>query len=335
MAQHDNDQESEITKVNNVRPTEAPPQDTTENKLSSLQAINKISEWKSTLSGALDDQRLFWALFVLTIFYIFYILVNATHNDDEKDEDSITELCKCNPNHRLFYVIWFSFCWLLWVVFHFIVLIGDSKNYFARKCGSSEQCDDNHSKRIHQYSIYDRLKHYILDKDKLSRYEFHLWTQYCELYVVGITKNTENFSIGHVEKIIEETFHKPPKSQQKDEEVVHDSTIAVAKYHEQCNLRYILQVAFFIFLKAIQLIAQSFIVPLLIIQMFDTYSFLCFTANSYCSQRAEYNLHLDQTAFTFGFYVALMTSLLSTLMLQWLPWPEKPDKKSDDTHSKL
>ena len=361
MAQHD--AESGITQVGSneateVQPedtTEAQSQDTTENNLLSLLAINKISEWKSTLSGALDDQRLFCALFVLITFNIIFILVNVTHNDSEKDEDGIRESCECNPNHRFFYVIWFSICCFLWVVCHFIVLIGESKDYLVRVWKSNDylarvwdcNCSGiygfwehvNCSKKIrlsvpNSSSIYDRLKHYIFDKEQLSRYEFHLWTQYCELYVVGITKNTENFSIGRVEKIIEETFHKSPKSQQNDE-VVHDSTTAVPKYHEKSNLRYKLQAAFFIVLKCVQFIAQLAIVPLLIMQMLDTYTFICFTANSYCSTRAEYNLHLDKTAFTFGFYGALMTSLLTTLMLQWLPWPEKPNKKSDDTESKL
>ena len=155
------DAESGTTQVG--RTTEAQSQDTTKSKLVSLLAINKVSEWKGALSGALDDQRLFWALFVLSIFYIIYILVNTTHNDNEKDEDSITKLCKCNPNHRFFYVVWFSCCFFLWVVCHFIVLIGDSKDYFAREwnwncscsCCSSEQSqgrqwqtDDNHSKGI-------------------------------------------------------------------------------------------------------------------------------------------------------------------------------------------
>ena len=330
------------------------PKDTFQNSILSVLDVNKISDWKNTLSGALDDQRLFWGLFVLTIFYIFYILVNAIFNDDEKDEDSITELCKCNPKHRWFYIFWFSFCSFLWGVSHIVVGITDSKlkDCFIKicNCGCLKgkcKCDClkgkcNHSSDIQSegkqccsclcriynclYRIYNKFKSYIFDKEKLSRYEFHLWTQYCELYVVGITKNNENFNFDHVEQIIKETFYKPSESQQSNKAVL-DTTVALSKYHKQCDLRYVAQAIFFVILKLIQLIAQFAVIPLLIIQMYDTYAFLCFTADSYCSTSEEYNLHLDQTAFTFGFYAALMTSLLSTLMIQWNPWPEMPSKK--------
>ena len=362
-----------------------PPNDTTKSKLIPLLLnANKISDWKNTLSGALDDQRLFWALFVLGVFYIFYTLVDTIYTyNDNKDEDSITEMCKCSPHHRLFYIIWFSLCFLLWAVCHFSVAIADSKDYFKKcnkeckkrcncsktctcSCDSSNQSEGKLGKlKIDRFKcciyscfccccwwlyccccccwwwyccccccclkpLYAKFRHYVLDKDKLSRYEFHLWTQYCELYVIGITKNTETFNLDRVETIIKETLQ---KSSESNSEVVLDNTTVLPKYHETCDWRYILQVTFFIFLKLIQLIAQLSIVPLMIIQMFDTYAFLCFAADSYCSTRAEYNLHLDQTAFTFGFYAALMTSLLSTLMLQWNPWPELCDKKSKNSYN--
>ena len=102
----------------------------------------------------------------------------------------------------------------------------------------------------------------------------------------------------------------------------YDATTVLPKYHKECGLRVIVQGLFFIFIKLIQLTAQLFVVPMLIIQMYDSYAFLCFAADSYCTTRDEYNLHLDQTAFTFGFYVALMISLLTTRMLQWNPWPQ-------------
>ena len=325
----------------------AASQQSTTSKVVSLLDVNKISDWKSTLSGALNDQQLFWALFVLGIFSIFYILVNTTHNDESKDEDSIKELCKCNKDHRRFYIILFSICTLSWVIFHFLLALLGCFNCSvsdclieccSNKCCNTKQPEDNHQPedkcqwylccccRKVIYKIYDQFKFYILNKEKLSRYEFHLWTQYCELYTIGITKNTENFNLDCVEALIKETLKGSAESTNEvDTKVVYDATTVLPKYHKECGCRGIVQGLFFIFIKVIQFTAQLCVVPLLIIQMYDTYAFLCFAEDSYCTTREEYNLHLDQTAFTFGFYTALMVSLLTTTMLQWIPWPVKPN----------
>ena len=310
--------------------------------------VNKVSDWKNTLSGALDDQQLFCALFVLGLFSIFYTLVNTTHIEN-RDEDRITELCRCNPRHRSFYIIWFSVCSFLWTVCHFSITIADS-NFNFHECisiklkqlfGCLKNCCFSFTCCCYHRCcwccwcwlkpLYDKFLHYLLDKEKLSRYEFHLWTQYCELYVVGITKHNENFNFDRVEEIIKETLQNSSEpSEQGNYNAVPDNTVMLPKYHKQRNLRYALQVIYFISLKLIQFIAQLFIVPLLLILMFDTYAFLCFADDSYCTISAEYKLHLDQTAFTFGFYAALVTSLLSTLMLRRNPWPEllKEDRNS-------
>jgi len=42
------------------------------------------------------------------------------------------------------------------------------------------------------------------------------------------------------------------------------------------------------------------VIPLLMIQVFDTYAFLCFIANNYCTVESEFMLHL-QTVVTFAF----------------------------------
>ena len=337
--------------------TKSESQESITTKVVSLLDVNKISDWKSTLSGSLDDQRLFWALFVLGIFYIFYILVNTTHNDENKDEDSINKLCECNPDHRYFYIILFCLCSLLWIFLHFSLVVVAVYNYFKcnysvsnrskESCPSNkEQAEDNHQHedkcpwlfcyccRKALYKIYDKFKFYILDNKKLSRYEFHLWTQYCELYAIGITKNTENFNLDNVETIIRETLINKENTNQDqpsevNDKITYDATTVLPKYYKVCDLRVKVQGSFFIFIKLIQLTTQLFVVPMLIIQMYDTYAFLCFAADSYCTTRDEYNLHLDQTAFTFGFYAALMISLLTTRMLQWNPWPQNVIQVND------
>ena len=308
---------------------------------------NKISDWKNTLTGALDDQRLFCALFVLSIFNFLYIFFNVAFGGDEKDEDCITTSCKCNTNHRVFYTFLLVASFVLWTILHLIVAITDVYHFCNHKTTDQGNSEPNKFWKCclslincccrcpTMQSMASKLEDYVSNSQKLDRYEFYLWTHYCELYVVGIAKNTENFNLDRVEGIIKEKLYQPPKSSQNNEndKLVLDSTIALRKYHDDWDIHSGLQAFFFFVLKIFQFIAQLFVVPLLLIQMFDTYAFLCFAADNYCSTEAEYNLHLDQTAFTFGFYAALMVSLLSTLMLQWNPWPEV--KKKNDTCSKV
>ena len=99
--------------------------------------------------------------------------------------------------------------------------------------------------------------------------------------------------------------------------------IALRVHFSKYGIQYGGQMAIHVILLVSRLIAQLAIVPLLMIQMFDTYAYLCFAAHSYCGMTAEYRLHFDQTAITFGFYCSLMVSLLTTTMLRWIPRPKK------------
>ena len=63
-----------------------------------------------------------------------------------------------------------------------------------------------------------------------------------------------------------------------------------------------------IILFAVKYISQLVTVPLLLLQIFDTYSFLCFLPDSHCSNTTEYNMHLYQAAITLFFYCSLVIS---------------------------
>ena len=78
----------------------------------------------------------------------------------------------------------------------------------------------------------------------------------------------------------------------------------------------------------VKYISQLLTVPLLLLQIFDTYSLLCFTPDPYCSNTTEYKLHLLQAAITLLFYCSLVTSHLANTMLVWNPWPELDEKSS-------
>ena len=76
------------------------------------------------------------------------------------------------------------------------------------------------------------------------------------------------------------------------------------------------------FLLLIKYVSQLVTVPLLLLQIFDTYSLLCFSPDLYCSSTSEYKLHLAQTAITLLFYCSLTLSQLTSTMLEWNPWPK-------------
>ena len=77
-----------------------------------------------------------------------------------------------------------------------------------------------------------------------------------------------------------------------------------------------------VFLFFIKYLSQLVTVPLLLLQMFDTYSLLCFSPDLYCSNTSEYKLHLAQAAITLLFYCSLTLSQLTSTMLAWNPWPK-------------
>ena len=364
---------------------------------------NKGSDWKKTLSGALDEERLLCALVVLCIFYIGLTLGNAYHHNNEKDEDEITESCACKHEHRAFYISWSVICYVLWLGCHFLVYLHNSpptcfkkqkdNNNEGKKQGKwccytpssangeyNVSTTDNHSSNDHDQSKIQKM----LDNSK-----YHLWTQYYELYVIGITKNSEKFELNKMLENIKATLgdegkvtveanesesnmpkkivtsaanlegttgKEIKKSENNTQEIVEskegvpikiehrttkdkdcllnhmevvifqeETTTALPRHrqNDQSHLLLITQSMFHYLLSFIRFIAQLAVVPLLMIQILDTYAYLCFTANSYCNMRSQYQLHLDQTAMTFAFYCSLMISLLSTTMVRWFPLPGK------------
>ena len=314
---------------------------------------NKGSDWKKALSGALDEERLLCALVVLCIFYVGLTLVNAYHENHDKDEDAIIEKCACRSEHRAFYIAWSIICYALWFVCHTVVLLhnntsslGKLKQVLNRKC-----CSCN----ISQYVVTsgEAKNRYTM----IDHYKYHLWTQYYELYVVGITKNSERFEVNKLDKTV--FSNKNPNKKQstkkcekntKDADSIqtHDEaplvpnmvvqpdaetntsktpakeTTAVTALPRETNQTclYCIQIMMYCILGLIRYVAQLAVVPLLMIQIFDTYAYLCFTADNYCNTSSQYKLHLDQTAMTFAFYCSLMISLLSTTMLRWFPYPK-------------
>ena len=82
------------------------------------------------------------------------------------------------------------------------------------------------------------------------------------------------------------------------------------------------RVSFFLhpLLVLCRLLSQLILVPLLLFQILDTYSWICITDDIYCSSILnQYRLGLDKAALAFTFYCCLLASILATAILQWFP----------------
>ena len=372
-ARSDNMQPEEVIQQQNVgqqnvESTSGGQSQTTQNDDDNLAAVilsgNKSGEWKKTLSGALDEKRLFWALVVLFIFYVGYSFHNVSYDNSDKDEDIITRNCTCNPSHRCFYKAWFSICCILWITCHVLVSLFAKAKFKFKDC-CCPCCDKvtickSKSAEI-DLLIYDKnyraqccnalkqfcckIKWCICENDDIHRYENYLWTQYYELYTIGITKDINTFSDDNVKDIFTNHLLKSKphdevdgtgKSQKKISihNDIHNDVVACPKnYYISGNCdrsKCVTQGVIHVVLLIIRLLAQLLIVPLLMIQMFDTYAFLCLAEDRYCTTdlEAQYNLHLDQTAITFGFYCGLMLSYMTSIMLCWIPWPKNKRPKN-------
>jgi len=178
-----------------------------------------------------------------------------------------------------------------------------------------------------------KLKRAAYQHDAIHRYEYYLWTKYYELYVVGITKDNENFTLKSIDKFInneldthdttdgyqEKKSQKLEKEKPKHEAAIYTALSKIQK--KRCS--YGVQAMLHLILFLVLFLAQLAIIPLLMIQVFDTYAFLCLAADNYCTMESQFTLHFHQTVVTFAFYCSLMVSFLASTMLRWVPWPRK------------
>jgi len=81
---------------------------------------------------------------------------------------------------------------------------------------------------------------------------------------------------------------------------------------------------FYPFLVIVRLMAQIITVPMLILQMLNTYAWICITKDYHCQNAVtRYQLGLYQAFITFCFYIALLIAILNTVMLRWFPLSKK------------
>lgn len=316
----------------------------------------KKGDWKSKLSGAFNSEQIFFSLFVLGLFYTGYTIGNAYFDTKAKHEDDITEHCNCKSSHYSFYRSWFAICCFLWLILHSYTYIAirfppcgnflkflkvfspkDLWKYSkqALKC-CNEKCKNRESENIvSEHPVKSNHQPKNKNADKIQRAIKVLWFQYYKLFVVGYPKGNKEIDLDS--KSTDENASNKRKKKEKvtclccyayiDEEKGED-----AEQEEDCTcgcdekLDIPVDILRFInhsFLLAVKFSAQLSTIPLLFLQIFDTYSLLCFSPQLFCSDATKYKLHLAQAAITLLFYCCLALSQLTSMMLTWNPWPRK------------
>ena len=327
--------------VRQIAETIRSDKDSSKDESSEHEPIRAGFEWKRYLSGALSDEQLYLAMFVLFVFYFVYTLYNAFLDSNQKDEGDVIRNCTCRESHRNFYLSWSITCFTIWFMLHscytlakefpaattylkgkIIIqvynLLGDHVRIF-------KNTDENDSGSKGD-SSESRLKQ--LTDLHIGQCERFLWLQSYELYAIGIKKRNEQLNLKEMEKLIATSLS--PEICKKESKSVEDSQESTdngdqrtsQKFHNFHLVKRMIIGLFHSFLVFARFIAQLSTVPLLIIQMFDTYTLLCLAERDYCNRISQFRLHLDQTALSFSFYCSLMISLLVTIWLNLVPQPK-------------
>ena len=313
-------------------------------------ATEQYHNWKQTLSGALNDIQLVSGLGVLFVFYVFYSIFNTVIGD--KDVDSVT--CQCPTNHRSYYeaIVYLSIS--IWTVIFASIAIYDGyilyKNPlsgFSPKSNQDGDDGENGGKpcRICGISIYLRTitkscwtattdktpeettnRIYSKMDDQLKHYENHFWLEFYKAYSVG-AGGYESMSLPNIKSVILREIQEAKSdnnNEENNDENDGDTTNNDQVDETDGGMQELAKQSFFFFypfLVIVRFFAQLALIPVLILQMLNTYAWICLTEDHYCEDdESRYLLGLAQTYLTFTFYIALLIAILSTIMLRWFPY---------------
>ena len=316
-------------------------------------ATEQYHNWKQTLSGALNDKQLVSGLGVLFVFYVFYSFFNTVTGD--KDVDSVT--CQCPMNHRSYYeaIVYLSIS--IWtVIFASIAIYDGYKLYknplsgFSPKSNQDGDDDDDGGNggkpyRICGIPIYLRTitkscwtvtpnkaprpeeanNIYSKMDDQLKHYENHFWLEFYKAYSVGAGAY-ESMSLPNIKSVILREMQEVKSSSTSDNENENDGDTPKNNQNDGSDngMQELAKQSFFFFypfLVIVRFFAQLTLIPVLILQMLNTYAWICLTEDHYCEDdESRYQLGLAQTYLTFTFYIALLIAILSTIMLRWFPY---------------
>ena len=312
-----------------------------------------VSEWKNYLSGAMSDTQLYLALCVLLVFYFIYTLYNAYHSLDrnvgQQDEGEIIRNCTCEEVHRKFYLVLIIACCVVWLILHtghaLTKLCPSVTKYLKQKvkqnikqklkCCNKAHDDQTDSSNAHIHSGLDKneMKFRKSVDQKIAEWKKSLYSRHYEMYAIGI-KNDPSLSLKELKKLIKIVLLSPELRKnpsagyfQESADIADGDDGNGESVHNLCHkVKRMILGLFHIFLQVALFLVQLSVVPLLIFQILDTYTWLCLAEKNYCDTESQYRLHLHQTAISFAFYCALMISLLVTRWLTLVTSPWKIEK---------
>lgn len=291
----------------------------------------EVKGWKSKLSGGLDNTQVFASLIILGCFYAIYSIVNSTLGNS-RDQYTITSGCYCRKMARILYILLFSFLLFIWFTVHTYAFLEQNlkkspKKSCLHKSGKEMEalrkqfclCYCCNKKNVEHYccikkndeqycccykNVIERYCCYKNVEPNFKHYQRILWYRYYKLYVVGYTKEIKP------EKISDPT---------EDSNLDCKCQWPISADGCQCWFLYKVKVVRVV-LIILKYIAQGLTVPLLMLQVFDTYALLCFSPNGqYCSDASEYKIHVAQAAITISFLLSIGLAQLTTALLEWNP----------------
>ena len=321
-------------------------------------ATEQYHNWKQTLSGALNDKQLVSGLGVLFVFYVFYSFFNTVIGD--KDVDSVTCQCPTNHRSYYEGIVYLSISiWI--AIFASIAIYDGYKLYknplsgFGSKSNQDGDDDDDGEDDEKTYRICGIPIHlrtitkscwtvtpnkaprteeatniYSKMDDQLKHYENHYWLEFYKAYSVG-SGAYESMSLPNIKSVILREIQEAKSSSTSDnnneennDENDGDTTKKDQDVGSDNGMQELAKQSFFFFypfLVIVRFFAQLTLIPVLILQMLNTYAWICLMKDHYCeNEESRYHLGLAQTYLTFTFYIALLIAILSTIMLRWFPY---------------
>ena len=296
----------------------------------------QVKDWKSKLTAGLDNTQLLISFGILGCFYFAYTMTNYSLRNT-RDQYSIISGCHCRDEVQRLYRLWFYLFFAIWVTVHTCISLERGlKSLSSKCCGCNGGELMEAIRKCTRRWIYLKCKNLCsscccdgdgdldaeLEKQKrnIKHYERILWYRYYKLYVVGYSK-----------EIKPQTKASSQDNNTAKGEGYTDNCIICSESKCYCctllcTWKFI-RALFHVLLLLLKYIAQGATVPILMLQVFDTYALLCFSPeNEYCNTTSEYEIHVAQAAITISFLFSIALAQLTSTLLEWNPgklWSKK------------
>ena len=297
---------------------------------------------------------------IYTLYNAYYSLDG---NVGDRDEGEIIQNCTCEGSHRIFYLVLTIACCILWLLVHscyaLYKLFPSLTKPLLQKLKQTFQSkkDDETDGDSYETKLKKKTNRTVV------RCKTLLHKRHDETYAIGKKNSEPIFNLDNLMELIKillsPEFRKkkcppsqntgstcpdsgsPDSGNKKNPDSVtkespdngnpdSETKESPDSGNKEKYYIYLMKLArhislglFHLFLQVALFLVQLSVVPLLIFQMFDTYTLLCLAERDFCDTESRYRLHLDKTVLSFSFYCALMISFLVTRWLNIVPFPWK------------